>query len=334
VSTLAGFEELASDWSKLLARCACDTIFLTPEWQRLWWTYAGEGDLALVSVWAGDELVGIAPLVYSGGAWGFAGGVEVADFLDVIALDAHRADVADAVLEYLQRQGGRVELRNLRPTSLGATLIAALAELRGLAPILEREDVSPKVDLPTDWETYLQLLSKKDRHELRRKLRRLTSAGDVRYYVANDPATRAADVEAFLRLHRHSADEKAAFMTDRMATFFHALVHEFAPRGWLRLYFLEIDGVRVASVILFDYGGDYMLYNSGYDPAFAQLSAGLLLKALCLRDAIAERRRVFDFLQGDEPYKYDLGAVDVPILRLRLDLGSRDATAGQGVYYV
>jgi CelD/BcsL family acetyltransferase involved in cellulose biosynthesis len=334
VSSTARFDALAPEWSNLLARCGCDTIFLTADWQRIWWTHVGEGELALIQVRAGDELVGIAPLVRADGVWGFAGGVEVADFLDVIALEAHRVDVADAVLEFLWRQGGRVELRNLRPDSLGATLLPGLAERRGLVPTLEREDVSPKVDLPVDWEAYLQQLSKKDRHELRRKLRRLMSAGDVRYFVASDAATRAADVEDFLRLHRHSADEKAAFMTQRMATFFRALVDEFVPRGWLRLYFLEIDGVRAAAVILFDYGGDFLLYNSGYDPAFAHLSAGLLLKAFCLRDAIAERRRIFDFLQGDEPYKYDLGAIDVPILRLRLDLSSRNGNCGQGNHRV
>jgi CelD/BcsL family acetyltransferase involved in cellulose biosynthesis len=328
VSQAASFDALAREWSDLLARCSGNTIFLTPDWQQTWWRYAGEGELALIAVRAGEELVGVAPMIHTGNDWGFAGGAEVADFLDVIAAEGHGADVADAVLDFLTPRGGRVELRNLRPDAVGATIIPELARRRGLAPVLEREDVSPKVDLPEDWDSYLQSLTKKDRHELRRKLRRLMSAGDVRYYVANDAATRSADVDDFLRLHRHSADEKAAFMNQRMEQFFRGLVDEFSPRGWLRLYFLEIDGTRVASVILFDYGGEFLLYNSGYDPAYSHLSVGLLLKAFCLRDAIDERRKVFDFLQGNEPYKYDLGALEVPILRLQLDLGAHDGVIG------
>ena len=318
---LDSFLTLEADWKTLLGQCSHDTIFLTWEWQRLWWQVCGEGELHLLAIREGDELAGIAPLMRVDGVWGFAGGVEVADFLDVITSPFHARGVAEAVLDYLQQFGGDAEFRNLRPDSIGATLLLEEARRRGIAATIDQEDVSPRVELPSDWEEYLQSLTKKDRHELRRKMRRLLSSGDVRYVTSNDPATRERDVEDFIRLHRLSAPEKASFMTPLMARFFHALVDEFAPRGWLRLYFLEIDGVRVAAVVLFDYGGEFLLYNSGYDPAHAHLSTGLLLKAFCLRDAIAEGRRVFDFLQGNEPYKYDLGARDVPILRVRLSLG-------------
>ncbi|HVC33441.1 MAG TPA: GNAT family N-acetyltransferase [Chloroflexota bacterium] len=321
---LGDFSSLELSWRALLPRFAGDTIFLTWEWQRLWWQHCAEGELHLLTIQADDELVGIAPLLRLDGRWGFAGGVEVADFLDVIALPGHAASVASAVLDYLQHHGGDVDLRNLRPDSIGATRLLEEARRRGIAATIEQEDVSPRVELPKDWDDYLQFLSKKDRHELRRKLRRLLSSGDVRYAVANDPATRGRDVDDFIRLHRLSAPEKASFMTPEMARFFHALVEEFAPSGLLRLYFLEVDRLRVAAVVLFDYGGEFLLYNSGYDPAHAHLSAGLLLKALCLRDAIDEGRRTFDFLQGDEPYKYDLGATNVPILRLRLEQDGSD----------
>ncbi|HLH73990.1 MAG TPA: GNAT family N-acetyltransferase [Chloroflexota bacterium] len=317
LSCITNLGALEASWNTLLPRCLCNTIFLTWEWQDLWWRTSGEGELHLLTVHCGEDLVGIAPLIRTVSGWGFAGGTEVADFLDVVALPRYATEVASSVLDYLEQAGGAVDLRNLRPDSLGATLLFEQAERRGLPVSLSQEDVSPRVELPSDWETYLQSLTKKDRHELRRKIRRLQGAGKVWYGVANDPATREHDVEDFIRLHRLSAEEKATFMTPTMQRFFHALVDEFAPRGWLRLYFLEIDDVRVAAVILFDYGDEFLLYNSGYDPTYSHLSVGLLLKAFCLRDAIAEGRRVFDFLQGNEPYKYDLGGRDVPILRLQ-----------------
>jgi CelD/BcsL family acetyltransferase involved in cellulose biosynthesis len=317
---VASFSSLRAAWQTLLPTCPVDTIFLTWEWQDLWWRLAGAGELHLVTVQVGDQLVGIAPLTRHGNRWGFAGGVEVADYLDVIAHPLHATDVAVALLDYLQARGGSVELRNLRPGSFGATVLFEEARRRGWSPRLEPEDVSPRIALPADWETYLQSLTKKDRHELRRKLRRLTASGNTRYAPILAPWTQLADVDAFLRLHRASAVEKAAFMTPTMERFFRGLVDEFGPRGWLRLYFLEVDGTRVASAILFDYGGEFLLYNSGYDPAYAHLSVGLLLKALCLRDAIGEGRRAFDFLQGGESYKYDLGGTDVPIFRLSIDV--------------
>lgn len=318
VDRLESFVPLKASWEALVHSCLCDTIFLTWDWQSLWWRVSGEGELHLVTVRAEDELIGIAPLIRTKCSWEFAGGVEVADFLDIICHPAHAPSVAGAVLDYLERAGGPVELRNLRPDSVTATLLYNQACSRGIEASLEPEDVSPRIVLPPSWNAYLEMLTKKDRHELRRKLRRLEGAGKLWFGVVENPETREGDVDDFIRLHCLSAPDKASFMTSEMQRFFHALVDEFAPSGLLRLYFLELDGVRVAAVILFDYGNDFLLYNSGYDPSYSHLSVGLLLKALCLGDAITKGRRVFDFLQGDESYKYDLGAKDVPIFRLRL----------------
>ena len=95
-----------------------------------------------------------------------------------------------------------------------------------------------------------------------------------------------------------------------MARFFHRMVPEMAREGLVRLYELELERKPIASVLCFDQGGRFFLYNSGYDPEYAPLSAGLVSKALCLRDAIECGRRCVDTLRGAEAYKYDLGAKD------------------------
>ncbi|HUE75539.1 MAG TPA: GNAT family N-acetyltransferase [Chloroflexota bacterium] len=58
------------------------------------------------------------------------------------------------------------------------------------------------------------------------------------------------------------------------------------------------------------------LRDDGYDPEYQRQSVGLLFKALTVHEAIERGRRVFDFLQGAEPYKYDLGASDTFVHRL------------------
>ena len=75
----------------------------------------------------------------------------------------------------------------------------------------------------------------------------------------------------------------------------------------LRLFFLELEGRPVATSLCFDYDSSRLLYNSGYDPEFSYYSVGLLLDALCLREAIEQKLGYFDFLRGDEPYKAHLG---------------------------
>ena len=172
------------------------------------------------------------------------------------------------------------------------------------------EEVCPTVKLPGSWDEYLAGLSKKDRHELRRKLRRLYSAGDVRYHVAAQCDGFPKDLEEFLGLLEGSRVDKAAFMTPKMRGFFRNTLSGLAKMGAVRLSFLEVDGKRVSSTICFDYDNRYFLYNSGYDTEYSHLSVGLLLKALCLKQAIENGKTEFNFLRGAEPYKYHLGAVD------------------------
>ena len=63
----------------------------------------------------------------------------------------------------------------------------------------------------------------------------------------------------------------------------------------------------MATSLCFDYGSSRLLYNSGYNPEFSYYSVGLLLNALCLREAIEQGIGYFDFLRGPEAYKQHLG---------------------------
>ncbi|MBI2941470.1 MAG: GNAT family N-acetyltransferase [Chloroflexi bacterium] len=279
----------------------------------------------LLGVWDGSDLVGIAPLD-GAETIGFAGGVEIADYLDIVAAPGYEAAVWAAVLDHLEALDwdtiwDTIELHNVPEWSPTRSILPSLAQARGLVVEQEVEDVAPWLKLPGDWDAYLGQLSKKDRHELRRKMRRLETSGDVHWYAVPSTVMGSAldhDVADFIRLHRLSREEKAVFMTPAMEQFFHQLAHRFLPSGMLKLYFLELDRVRVATTICFDYHDEILLYNSGYDPAYAHLAVGLLLKAYCIHDAIAARRSAFDFLQGNERYKYDLGGVDRAVYRITL----------------
>ena len=96
-----------------------------------------------------------------------------------------------------------------------------------------------------------------------------------------------------------------------------AIAHQFWPQGWLDLAFLSADGVPIAALWCFAYGTTYAAYNAGYHPAYADLSAGIVLLAACIRQAIARGFTAFDFLRGHEPYQYRFGATDQPLYQLR-----------------
>ena len=326
-------EELARlepEWRALLARCPAAPVFQSPVWLQTWWEeFGSDRELLLLSVRDDGELVGVAPLMRSGGHLAFAGDTEVCDYMDfTCAAGSASGGLLSAVLWSLSEEPwADLTLWAMREDSpaLGA-LPAACAQM-GLELQVEPEDVCPQIGLPSGsggWEEYLAGLDKKDRHELRRKLRRLPQAGEPELEVLQAPAEVEAGLDDFLRLHTASRAEKAAFMTEQMARFFRRLVVALAEEALVEMTFLKLSGKRVATVLCFRGDGETLLYNSGYDPEYAGFSVGLLSKALALQRAIEMGQTRFDFLRGAEPYKYDLGARDLSVYRCIIRRGRLD----------
>jgi CelD/BcsL family acetyltransferase involved in cellulose biosynthesis len=343
-----GFAELRDEWNSLLRRSRFDTIFLTYEWQTTWWQSLGaaRGVLYLLACREDGHLVGILPLYLSGPVGSrtlsVVGCVEVSDYLDLIVEAGREDEVYEAFLAWLAGPEAPdwdcVELCNQPAVSLTHARIPNLVSRWGWAAEVVQEDVCPIVDLPRAeeqpgvsavndgddpaqqadrWDLYLEGLDKKQRHEIRRKLRRVErEAPDSRVRLAVNDDSLVDYVERFIALHRQSTGDKDAFMTPAMQAFFHAVARTTAEAGWLQLSFLEIAGQPVASMFCFDYGNEILLYNSGYDPqAYPQLSSGWVLLAHVIQQAINTDHRRIDFLQGDEDYKYRFGGVDTPVYR-------------------
>ncbi|MHB1004569.1 MAG: GNAT family N-acetyltransferase [Chloroflexota bacterium] len=312
------FVDLRDEWAPLVGHANARGPFLRWEWQKLWWDTFGAGaELRLLAVREGEALRGIAPLAVRDGRLAFACGADVSDYLDLIAWRGYEEPVARAVIAHLSEQERlALDLCCMAPDATVLRFFPPLLAEDGFASTTPVRDVCPELDLPADWEGYLASLAKKDRHELRRKQRRLMDAGSVRTYALVDGEIGEQEVDDFLALHRLSTPDKAAFMDQRMEGFFRNVFARYAREGYLRLYFMEYDGRRVSTAVLFDEGNQFLLYNSGYDPEYSRLSVGLLLKAYCVQDAIGLGRRRFDFLRGNERYKYDLGAKDVPVYGL------------------
>lgn len=277
----------------------------------------GVGDLRILKVLQDDFLIGVAPLKNDNAGWSFLGDTSVFDYQDFVIRDGYEDSFFEALLEYLeQEQWETLTLVSLREGSLTLDSLPRLAKQRGYGVILDTEDVSPGVFLPQTFDDYVSTLSKKDRHELRRKIRRLDATGDYRILSFQNAEDLPVAMDEFLMLMRQSRTDKDQFLTPTREQFFRNMVQELAGARQIQLYFLEVNGSRVAGALCFDYQGRRFLYNSGYNLEYSSLSVGLLLKAFCLRDAIDQGMEYFDFLRGTEPYKYNLGAADVSLYQM------------------
>jgi CelD/BcsL family acetyltransferase involved in cellulose biosynthesis len=195
------------------------------------------------------------------------------------------------------------------------TALVSIARDRGYKVDTTQEDVNVEMDLPPGWDAYLESLSSKQRHEVRRKIRRLNEAGNIQYRSVTDSAAIPAAMDTFFKMFVESRRDKADFLTEKRKEFFDLLMKNLAEEKLLKLGILELDGKPVAQIICFDYGDCLYLYNSGYAPEYVSLSAGLISKVLAIKDSIEQGKKKFDFLKGPETYKYHLGGKEVPLYR-------------------
>lgn len=322
VITEESFTSLNSYWREPKYNLRWDSIFVLPSWLQVWWQAFGSGaELYLRAVRQGEKIVGIAPLLVRDKTAYVIGHTDACDYLDFIVTPGREGDFFAVLLDDLVQKGiNHLDLRPLRPDSTVFTSLTAIARDRKYDVLCNPEDVSVELDLPSTWDEYLAILDRKQRHEVRRKLRRLEAAGNVDYHVVEDSAAVHDAMDTFLKLFSESREDKATFMTARMESFFRSLADSMAGAGLLKVGILELDTLPVAMVMCFDYNNCVYLYNSGYDPQYRALSAGLLCKVFHIKDSIQRGRKRFDFLKGGEPYKYHLGGRDIPLHSCRITI--------------
>jgi len=324
------FSALASEWNPLVHRTASDVPFLTVEWQRTWWQYFGNDNSLLVYAFRDEAgvLCGIAPLflAHESGQRQLhtVGCADICDYLDLIVAPGCEQAVFTALLDALSAPDvpawDAIDLCNIPEASRTPEVLGTLAQARSWRVTKSTQEVCPLIRLPTTWEDYLASLDKKERHELRRKLRRAESEESVQLYITEGFDTLDADLDAFITLLVMSRPDKASFMSDQMRAFFHAAGHVARRAGWLQLAFLQVGDVNAAAYMNFDYASRIMVYNSGLDPKnFQWLSPGIVLMGKLIQQAIEKKRAVFDFLRGNEDYKYRLGGKDTHVYRLLLE---------------
>ena len=253
----------------------------------------------------------------------FIGGQDLTDYNDFLyGSDDGNSDAVSDTLCYIAGNDGidEIILSSLPEDSPTIAAAEVAAKSMGCGIEVEPEDVAPRLELTDSWDSYLALLSKKHRHELRRKLRRLENHGPTKFLQFSKPSEVSENMKDFITLHKMSDQRKEEFMTPLREKFFHKIAVSMAEEGMTRLCFTEFDGERVAASLCFTSDGVKYLYNSGYNPAYRNLAVGLLNHAINIRSSIEEGFKVFDFLRGNERYKYELGGLDKQIFQVRVRL--------------
>jgi CelD/BcsL family acetyltransferase involved in cellulose biosynthesis len=316
----AAFDTLRNEWQTLF-RAAGASPFLTFEWLSTWHEWLGSGREPLLLCAREDgQLVGLLPLaVEERRLWKCFGKLQRlsflgeafggADYLDVIALPERRAAVSALLFDHLAQRGGfdLLELEGFATDS--PNFAALLARFSAAASFNVRQTphyTCPQVELNSDWPTFLANSRRRD--NFKQKLRRIRQRYEFDYRVVTEAAEIEAAFERYYKLHEnrwagHGGSDATGHA--RLREFQRAAVSRLAATGLLRFEELWIDGECRASNYGLDDGVNFYFYSAGYDQAWRNMSPGLVLTGLSIESAIQRGLKRFDFLRGDETYKFD-----------------------------
>jgi CelD/BcsL family acetyltransferase involved in cellulose biosynthesis len=311
---------LYSYWQKNPSELNWEPLFMIPPWLSCWTRNFSPSSQPSVVVVRNDGLItGVAPLLLNGSVASLTGSPNVCDYLDIICAPNQEQSFCEGLLQWMKyNQINSFQPGVVRPDSIVATTLKETALKAGFQVTNEADEVSFVTALPATFENYLQNLDAKQRHEVRRKARRLEEEGTINYRTITDTKDIHAFMNTFLKLFVESREGKARFLTTEMELFFRDLADTMSAQGLLRAGTLEIDNRVAASVLAFEHNYTAYLYNSGFDPSQSKLSVGILSKVYLIRDSISRGMKKFDFLKGDEKYKYHLGGKEVQLRKISI----------------
>ncbi len=281
------------EWEAILARNPLRTPFLTPLWAEVWLKHFGKSLDPRLFLFRDDggTLQGLGFFLESSrdGNIGLSllGSRDVWDYRDLIIQPGKEEEIFRTLGRFLNENPWKyIELEGIAEASRTAKVFPAVMESLGYRTVKENDETVIHLSLPSTWEGFLMKLNGKDRHELRRKIRRIEKEGPCEWVKVSDTSALEEKMGVFLKLHRKSRQDKSEFMTLEMEAYFQDLAKGLWEDGWLDLSFLRFQGKEIAAFLSFDFAGVKFVYNSGYDPDFAWYSPGIVLAAYCIRGAI------------------------------------------------
>lgn len=315
------FAAMREEWDALLASSDA-AVFNAWGWLYPWWQRIGN-DRALWIMAARDatgKLVGLLPLGLElrnvAGIrvrrLAFLGETHVgSDYLDVIAprgLEVTAARAFASALREAMDEYDVLDLTDFRDDSPTLQALTDMFEDEGLRCI-KRERYTCPCETFAPGETFDQFLRRAGRRDnyLRRRKWLEKQSGYV-IEKAENPGSLARAMSDFQKLHaaRWASDGGSQGIKGPSVEAFHRDATQWlAEQGKVRLYTMRLGDTAVASVYGLLHNGEFIYFQSGYDPEWRNKSVGLVLVGETFQDALAQGMRGYDFLRGTETYKSD-----------------------------
>lgn len=333
IDNITGFAALREEWEELLHSSTVDCLFLSWEWLYIWWLNMSEDrTLFLVVVRRNEQLVAIAPMTIRHAqlrrflpirVMEFLGSGSVgSDYLDIIVRPGYESEALAALTREFTRSGLVLEMAFVDSKSPLLSQFAKKLSLLGWHQKSTVISCSPYVALSgLSWESYLASLTTKHRSVYLKKARKMHRECKVRLEMAVTEEQREKALAILIDLHLkrwNGHGGSNAFNAPELQQFHEQVSSAALARGWLRLYVLWLDDLPAAAVYGFEYSKAFYYYQAGYAPEFSHYSVGSMFIGMTIKIAIENGMEKYDFLHGNEEYKFDWARDARQMLRLDL----------------
>jgi CelD/BcsL family acetyltransferase involved in cellulose biosynthesis len=309
IRSIQEFMRIREDWKRLFLKSSKVTPFQSWEWN-----YAvikeftsSEKPKIIAGYNKKNEIVGIAPFKLSNHAFSSIKILEFigsgpSDYLDFIVDEEYRLSFSIKVFNFI---------RNSKEWNI-LNLISLKEETRNLVacflPVeISSQMVCPCIDLPDTMHEYEKEINKRELKNIKKQLRKLLPENRLTYVITKSPENLKENINCFMELHqrRHkSKGERGKFCTKTRRERFLHMSKLLCEAGMLSIEMLKIDSVIASINFILVLNNKKYNYLSGMNPVFSQFKPGKLLIYYMVEDAIKKGYKVFDFMQGDEEYKY------------------------------
>jgi CelD/BcsL family acetyltransferase involved in cellulose biosynthesis/glycosyltransferase involved in cell wall biosynthesis len=323
ITSRTELDALRDEWDDLWAQCPAATPFQSSAWLVPWYRRLSRGSACALALRHSGELVGLAPLLIDSLETGerrlSMAGAGISDYLDVLLAPRAEQSALAALWEYLRDGTHEFDVCDLEHLSPDGPLAGGLAER--CDPALRRPDEPCPVLGLTPGASLRDCLPAEKWKRLAYDRRRVSREGPAAFEQATE-ANFDELIAGLFDLHQARWRERhqGGVLQDPAIQQFHVEAGKRLLRlGVLRLYGLRLRGRLIAAYYGFLAHRRGYYYLGGFDPQWQRLSPGVLLVGHAVEAALAEGANSFDFLRGQEPYKYTWGARDRRTFRWRFD---------------
>ena len=325
IQIINDFNELAkikAKWNSLVLSSLHPNPFLSWEWLETWFEKnTKKTKIFVIVVKKSSEIFGILPTrltpikispkssIYSL-TWPGTGNDLSPDYIGPIVKTGNEIETYHLLFSYLAELKSKLIFLSLKDTYIPDHCINsiknALSEKYSLK--ISESAVCPYFKLPISYNDFIQNLSKNRRKKIRRISKKIENGNNVKFEIF---AGRSEIEKGFKIIREVSKETKyKAFDNTGFYNFHLSLAQKMSAQNSSRIYVLRFENQPIAYIYGFLFKNKFFDYQTGFDYRFRDFSPGHYILQEVIKKLIDENVSEYDFLKGDERYKYFYAETD------------------------